>query len=327
MLLAMHIPDGFLNFKVALCLLVVAIVGLAFALWKLRLAVGDRLVPMMGVMAAGIFAGQMVNFRIPMLGTGASGHLMGGILAAAILGPWGGLVAISAVLVVQCFFFGDGGVTALGANILNMGILGSTCGYFLYASLRRLIGGKSGTVMAAMLASWLIVALTALAFAVEMALSGFSQFTTLATLMLSYHILIGLGEAVLTGMILAWIVQVRPDLIYNSVDVAAPTRRMRKIVAVGLTTGLAVAIFLTPFASEFDDGLETVADKMGFKERAEEVAFAPFADYQLPANVERQVPAWLRTASVATSIVGCVGTLVTWGVAFLVARSVRMGAA
>jgi cobalt/nickel transport system permease protein len=326
MLLAMHIPDGFLDLRVALFIAVVAAAGLAFALRQVRLAVGDRLVPLMGVMAAGIFAGQMVNF--PLLGVPASGHLMGGVLAAAVLGPWGGLVAIAAVLVVQCFVFGDGGVTALGANTLNMACIGSTGGYVLYAALRRLIGGKAGTVIAAMLASWLIVPLAALAFAVEMSLSGTAPFTRLATLMLGYHILIGLGEALLTGLVVAWVVRVRPDLIYNSADLPARPERFGKVVAVGLSLGLAVAIFLAPFASDLDDGLEAAADKLGFKDRAVEVAFAPLPDYQLPAagRAEAEMPVWFGTAAVVTSLLGCVGTLVTWGVALAVAKSVRIGA-
>lgn len=326
MLLAMHIPDGFLNLRVWLPLLVVAVAFLAFALRQVRLDVGDRLVPMMGVMAAGVFAGQMVNLPLP--GGFASGHLLGGVLAAVVLGPWGGLVAISAVLVVQCFVFGDGGVTALGANILNMACIGSAGGYALYAALRRLMGGTAGTVIAAMVASWLIVPLAAVAFAVEMSLSGEGQFTKLATLMLAYHIPIGLGEALLTGLVVAWVVRVRPDLIYNSADLTAPVERLGKVIAVGLSTGLAVAIFLAPFASELDDGLEAVADKMGFKERAEDVPFAPFPDYQLPTSskAEAEIPAWFRTAEVVTSLLGCLGTLVTWGAAFVVARSVRIGA-
>jgi cobalt/nickel transport system permease protein len=268
----------------------------------------------------------MVNIPLPIVP--ASGHLMGGVLAAAVLGPWGGLVAISAVLVVQCFVFGDGGVTALGANILNMACIGSAGGYLLYSALRRLIGGKTGTVIAAMVASWLIVPLAALAFAVEMSLSDYQHFSTLATLMLGYHMLIGLGEAILTGLVVAWVVQVRPDLIYNSADVPAHSERMGKVIAVGLSAGLAVAIFLAPFASELDDGLEAVADKLGFKEQAVEASFAPLPDYQLPGDnrPEAEMPAWFGTAAIVTSSLGCLGTLVTWGVAFAVARSVRIGA-
>ncbi|HWA97987.1 MAG TPA: energy-coupling factor ABC transporter permease, partial [Pirellulales bacterium] len=122
MIFAMHIPDGFLGPWPAAATWLIAIAGLGYSLNRLHAAVGARLAPLIGVMSAGIFAGQMVNF--PLVGLAASGHLMGGVLAGVVLGPWGAVVAMTTVLIVQCLMFGDGGLTALGANICNMALIG-----------------------------------------------------------------------------------------------------------------------------------------------------------------------------------------------------------
>jgi cobalt/nickel transport system permease protein len=322
-LLAMHIPDGFLDPLPLAVTALLAIVAIAYALRRVRLAVGDRLAPLMGVMAAGIFAGQMVNF--PLIGLQTSGHLMGGILAAAILGPWGGMVALTVVIVVQCLVFGDGGVSALGANVLNIAVIGAGLGYLLYAALRRLIGGEQGTAVAAVVASWLIVPVSALAFAAEMSAGGQVAFRPVATLMLFYHALIGLGEALLTGSAIVWIQRVRPDLLYGSATAYQQPPRLRQVIAAGLTLALAVAVFVAPLASGWDDGLEMVANRLGFSDQAMDVSFAPFPDYSLRHAGEAQPGGWLQTAAVITSMMGCIGTLITWGFALTVARSVRVG--
>jgi cobalt/nickel transport system permease protein len=323
-LLAMHIPDGFLDPLPLAVTALLAILAVAYALRRVRLAVGDRLAPLMGVMAAGIFAGQMVNF--PLIGLQTSGHLMGGVLAAAILGPWGGMVALTVVIVVQCLVFGDGGVSALGANVLNIAVIGAGIGYIVYSSLRRLIGGDQGTAIAAVIASWLIVPLAAIAFAAEMSAGGQVAFRPIATLMLFYHALIGLGEALLTGSVIVWIQRVRPDLLYGSATAYQQSPRLRQAVAAGLTFALAVAIFIAPLASGWDDGLEMVANRLGFADQATDVSFALFPDYALRNPSDGQTSDWLQAAAVVTSLLGCLGTLITWGFALTVARSVRAGA-
>jgi cobalt/nickel transport system permease protein len=290
----------------------------------------------MGVLAAGIFAGQMVNF--PLVGLQVSGHLMGGVLAAVVLGPWGAAIALSAVLVVQCLLFGDGGVLSLGANIFNMGLIGGTLGYAIYAAIRRAIPGPRGIVVGSVLASWLIIPVSALAFSIQMSAGGKVPFETLVTWMLFYHVLIGVGEALITGMVVSWIVRVRPDLIYGETSEPAFVHHWGRVVGAGLAVGLCVAVFAAPWASELSDGLEKVVNEKlvardyGLTER--EVAFAPFPDYSLPgppANGTGQGGSWLGavsfSAGIVTAMMGFLGTLVTFGVAMAIAGSAQVGVA
>jgi cobalt/nickel transport system permease protein len=236
------------------------------------------------------------------------------------------MVALTVVIVVQCLVFGDGGVSALGANVLNIAVVGAGLGYVVYAALRRLIGGEQGTAVAAVVASWLIVPVSALAFAVEMSAGGHVAFRPIATLMLFYHALIGLGEALLTGSVIVWIQRVRPDLLYGSATVDQRSPRLRQVAAAGLTLALVVAVFVAPLASGWDDGLEKVAGRLGFSDRATDVSFAPFPDYSLPRSGEAEAGGWLHTAALVTSLMGCVGTLITWVFALTVARSLSVGA-
>ncbi len=311
----MHIPDGFLSPSATVVAALLAFVGMAVALQKLQMSIGDRIVPLVGVTAAAIFAGQMVNF--PLIGLPASGHLMGGVLAAVLLGPWAGILALTAVLIVQCLVFGDGGLTALGANVLNMAIIGSGVGYILFDRLRRLLTGPRGTVIAAAVASWFAVTLSAIAFSIEMAVGGEFEFTTLAALMLMVHAVIGLGEATITGLAIAWLVRVRPELIYGGAMASTTPTTRGYVTAAGLTIALAIAIFAAPWASELEDGLESVAVEMQFADRAVANELAPLPDYQLPG-----VSDWLVTSALVTSLVGVLGTTLTWGVAWGMARSV-----
>src|SRR5580704_12822605 len=147
----MHIPDAVLSPAVAAATSVVAAGGMAVCLGKLQHHRQERTPVLMGVMSAFVFAAQMVNF--PLFPLPISGHLLGGVLSAVLLGPWAGAVVIAAVLMVQCLLFGDGGVTALGANFVNMGLIGSIGGYAIYAPLRRALGGRVGILVGAMAAA------------------------------------------------------------------------------------------------------------------------------------------------------------------------------
>ena len=165
----MHIPDALLDPKVAAVTGLVGAAGLLFGLRRLEHEHGERTTVLMGTMAAFVFAAQMVNFPA---GPGVSGHLLGGVLASVLLGPWAGAVVIAAVLLVQCFLFGDGGLTALGANFVNMGLIGAVGGYAIYSSIRHLIAGRKGILIAAMVAAWFSVILAAGAFSIELGVSG-----------------------------------------------------------------------------------------------------------------------------------------------------------
>ncbi len=206
----MHIPDSVLDAKVIVATAAVGAAGLGIAVRRLERKLGDRTTVLMGTMAAFIFAAQMVNFPV---GPWVSGHLLGGVLASVLLGPWAGAVVIAAVLLVQCLMFADGGVTALGANFVNMGLIGSVGGYAIYTPIRRAIGGHKGVLIAAMAAAWFSVLLASGACAVELAASGHgSQFLRLLSWMGLLHALIGLGEAVITGAVVRFLLLRRPDL-------------------------------------------------------------------------------------------------------------------
>src|SRR3954452_1701549 len=166
----MHIPDAVLSPAVAATTSVVAAAGLAVCVARLQRHLGERTPVLMGVMSAFVFAAQMVNFPLGPLPI--SGHLLGGVLSAVMLGPWAGAVVIAAVLIVQCLLFGDGGLTALGANFVNMGLIGAVGGYAIYAPIRRALGGSRGVLIGAMVAAWFSVLLASGAFALEMAASG-----------------------------------------------------------------------------------------------------------------------------------------------------------
>jgi cobalt/nickel transport system permease protein len=276
----------------------------------------------MGIMAAFIFAAQMVKFPV---GPGVAGHLLGGVLAAVVLGPWAGAVVIAAVLIVQCFLFADGGLEALGANFLNMGLIGSVVGYAIYDPIRKRIGGRRGILIGAMIAAWFTVLLAAGACAVELAASGRRHdfFRILSWLALS-HALIGLGEALITGLVLRFVLLTRPDLVEHQdegIDEAAepgsgsaPSGRWSTTTIAGLGIALAIAVFLSPFASEFPDGLEFVGQKLGIfaGEASASPLPAPMPDYVLP------LPGLVHLKA-ATAVAGLVGTLVvfaaSWGLA------------
>jgi len=208
----MHIPDGFLTARVWVPLWIVGGWHVWNSLKRAGRELGEKTVPLMGVMAAFIFAAQMLNF--PVAG-GTSGHLLGGVLAAALLGPWGGAVVISTVLVVQCLIFQDGGLTALGANIVNMGLIGSSLGYCVYAVVRHGSGERFRILSAAAVASWCSVVLAGIACAFELAMSGTSPLRVALPAMAAVHVLIGIGEAVITCLVISFVLKVRPDLLYD----------------------------------------------------------------------------------------------------------------
>lgn len=209
----MHIPDGFLAVNTWLPAWIVSIGGITISVKKVMFRLKEKAVPMMGVCSAFIFAAQMLNF--PVAG-GTSGHLLGGVLAAILLGPWAGAIVISCVLIVQCIIFQDGGVTALGANILNMAIIGTIGGYIVYRIISRIIGGHKGIMIGAAIASWLSVLLASSACALELSFSGTSSLNIALPAMAGVHALIGIGEAVITCLVIGFVLKTRPDLLYNS---------------------------------------------------------------------------------------------------------------
>lgn len=319
----MHIPDGVLSPEVCAATGAVSAGVVGYSLYRLRGSLADRTIPLTGMMSALVFAGQMVNFPI---GLPVSGHLMGGVLAGVILGPWAGCLAITLVLMVQCLLFADGGLAALGANVLHMGVIGSMGGYAVYAAVRRLLGAAHprGIVFGAVTASWLSVMAAAALFCAEFRLSWPAaeyDFSRIFALMVAFHSLIGIGEALITGAVVSFVLAQRPELIYNPRQHAGIAGGLGRVMAAGTVCALAVAAFLAPFASGLPDGLEAVAQRVGF-DRLEAGAPLVLEDYQIPLPVSgwTEAPVWQK---VSVSLAGFLGTGSVLAVALLLGRTLK----
>lgn len=214
MVLAMHMSDGLVNPATAAVFGLIAVIGLAIAVSRARRDLDDRTAPMAGLVTAFVFAVQMINF--PIL-PGASGHLLGGALVAILVGPWVGSMCIAIVLVVQAILFADGGLTALGTNIVNMAFVGVFTGYVVAVALRRFATrSRGGLVAVAFVAALLNTVVAALAFVLEYAIGGAggAALGTVFTLMVGFHVLIGIGEGVITAATVGAVASVRPDLVH-----------------------------------------------------------------------------------------------------------------
>lgn len=212
---AMHIPDGLIDGRTSAAAGIVAIGAITLALRRLAATVDERQVPMMGLAAAFTFAVQMLNF--PVAG-GTSGHLLGGALAAVLVGPAAGAVCVSVVLLVQALLFADGGLSALGLNIVNMALVGAFGGYAAFAVVRAVLPRTRRSVVAAAgLAAFLAPVMASVAFTVEYALggNGVTSVTTVAAAMIGVHVLIGAGEGILTAMTVSAVLASRPDLVHG----------------------------------------------------------------------------------------------------------------
>jgi cobalt/nickel transport system permease protein len=212
----MHVPDGFLDAPTSLATGAVAVAGIAVALRGARRELDDRTAPMAGLVAAFVFAAQMLNFPV---GAGTSGHLLGGALAAVLVGPYTGALCLAVVLLVQGLLFADGGITALGTNITLFSIVGVGTGWLVFRLVQRLLPSKLSMVpIAAGVAALVSVPVTALAFVGLFAIGGQAPVSLAAvtTAMLSWHVLIGLGEAVITTLAVGSVVATRPDLVYGA---------------------------------------------------------------------------------------------------------------
>lgn len=318
----MHIADGVLSREVCAVTGAISLGAVAFSLHKLKDSLADKTIPMTGMMSALIFAGQMVNF--PLLVMPVSGHLMGGVLAAAVLGPWAGCIAVTLVLLVQCALFADGGVTALGANVLHMAVIGSMGGYAVYSVIRQLLGKSlPATITGVVVASWLTVLAAAALFCVEFRFSYHAEnynFANLFTLMVSAHSLIGIGEALITGLTISFILSQRRDLIFSPETTSGFVKNTGRFTTAGIVCALAVASFLSPFASEFPDGLDSVAQKLSFEGESKVLILD---DYSLPLPIK----GWQESAQwqkISVSLAGIVGTLSVLAIAMVLGRAIKL---
>lgn len=281
---------------------------IAYALKRVGQDLGERQVPVMGVLAAAIFAGQMLNFTV--IG-GTSGHLMGAAIATILLGPWAAILVMTTVVGVQALIFQDGGLLALGSNIFNMGIIGVAVSYFVYRSIYRLSQGKRwGILGGGFIAAWASIFIAALAVALQLALSGTSPANIAIPAMAAIHALIGVGEGLITISALALLLATRPDL------VSAGEAQQKGSAAVWVG-GLALALLLavaSPLASANPDGLEWVAEQKGFLDTAQGPLYDIIPDYVLPG---------IGNEALATILAGILGVLVVFGVTLFVAINRR----
>jgi len=206
----MHIPDGFVDLKTVVATSVISAGGLGASIYKVKKIFKAKTIAEMGVLAALIFALQMINFSIP---GGTSGHLLGGALSSIIVGPFGGSIILSVVLIVQALIFNDGGITALGTNIFNMAIIGVFSSYLIYRLIRKISKSRLVFYIAIAFASWFSVVFASFFAAFELGISGTYSMSITLKAMVLIHMVIGLGEAIITTSIIAFIDRIRPDLI------------------------------------------------------------------------------------------------------------------
>ena len=212
----MHVPDGFLDAPTSLATGALAAAGVGLALRKAQAELDDRAAPMAGLVAAFVFAGQMMNFPVA---AGTSGHLLGGAMAAVLVGPWTGVLALSVVLLVQALFMADGGITALGTNLTLMALVGVVTGWLVFRGLLAVLPRRVSVVApAAAVGAFVSVPVAAAAFTALFAIGGQAPVDagTVLTAMLAWHVAIGVGEALITGLVVASVVAVRPDLVYGA---------------------------------------------------------------------------------------------------------------
>lgn len=305
----LHIPDGFLSTPVALVGWVLAILIIAYALRQTREQLGERQIPLLGVLAAFIFAAQAINF--PVAG-GTSGHLLGGALAAIVLGPWAAVLVMTAVIGLQGLLFQDGGLLVMGWNIINMGILTAFTGYLVYTLLKRLFGAtQTSLLIAGALGAWLSVEIGAVATAIQLAISGTSPLNIALPAMVGVHALIGIGEALITVGALTLIARTRADLLQRGEQAGGTAS------AAWVTSGLVIALVVAVFsfaASASPDGLERVAEDTGFIGTALDPVYNILPDYTIPFIAN-------ETLSGIAAVV--LGTLLVFGIALLIGRSIR----
>ncbi len=295
----MHIPDGFLSVLVSIIFWFISIAILFKALNKTNETLSERQVPLMGVLAAAIFAGQMLNFTI--IG-GTSGHLLGAALATILLGPWPAIVVMTSVVSIQALVFQDGGLIVLGANIFNMAIIGVLVSNSIFSLLKKLIGSKKwGITVSGFLAAWGSIFIASLSCALQLAISGTSPANIVIPAMAGIHALIGIGEGLITAGAVIFISATRKDLL--EVNLAGSAKN-KGVLVVGSIIAVVLAI-LSPLASSHPDGLEWVAEQSGFLSYAKGAFYNIIPDYTFPG---------IEDPALATIVAGIIGVIIVLAV-------------
>ena len=299
---AMHIPDGFLSLPVSIFFWVISVPIILIALARVNRDLGEREVPMMGVLAAAIFAGQMLNFSVT---GGTSGHLLGAALASILLGPWAAVLILTSVVSVQALIFQDGGLLVLGANLLNMAIIGPFVSYTVYRLIQRLAKGqKWGIFAGGFISAWVSIEAAALMCGLQLALSGTSPANIAIPAMGAIHALIGIGEGLITAGALSLIYAARRDLLHL---VDSKPASNRAVWVGGLLITLILAV-LSPLASTHPDGLISFAGQAGFLQAQQSPSFRIISDYAMPG---------ISNGALATIIAAVVGVVIVLSVALL----------
>ncbi|MGW1877419.1 energy-coupling factor ABC transporter permease [Streptomyces sp. NPDC001975] len=336
----MHVPDGFIDAPTSAVTAVVAAGALAVSLRGARRELDERTAPLAGLVAAFIFAVQMLNFPVA---AGTSGHLLGGALAAILVGPYTGVLCASVVLLMQGILFADGGLTALGVNITDMAIMTTVVAYAVFRGLLKVLPRTRRSVTAAsFVAALLSVPAASVAFTLLYAIGGTTDVSIgkVATAMIGVHVLIGIGEAAITALTVGAVIAVRPDLVYgarelrqglklrvNGVLVDAPPSQpaptapvtartsRRALWITGLATSLILAGFVSFYASADPDGLEKVAHDKGIDVKSEEHAAAdsPLADYGVKDISDARLSGGLAGV-IGVGVTVVAGSTVFWAV-------------
>jgi cobalt/nickel transport system permease protein len=317
-----HIPEGFINLPTSLGAAAVA----GGSVWgSLRAAsrdLKDRLVPFAGLTAAFIFALQMLNFPVA---AGTTGHLLGGALAAILLGPWLGIVAVTVVVVIQALLFADGGLVAMGLNIVNMAVITALVGWYVFRGAVKVMPRRSGLLVGSLAAAWASVVVSSIGFSLQYAIGGVGGVDPILVVrsMVGVHGVIGIGEGLITAAAVGAVLAARPDLVTGTRGIedleTASTSLSRKaiggFVGAGLAVAVALVVFVAPLAGSAPDGLVRVAEETGFAAAAADNAYSgPLAGYGV---------AGLDNEMLGTIIAGVVGTGLTFAAGMILVGVVR----
>lgn len=341
----MHMADALINPAVGGTMWIVTAGLIAYCARKLKQTMNDRLVPMMGVLGAFIFAAQMINFSIPV--TGSSGHLGGGLILAILLGPYAAFIVIASVLTVQAFFFADGGLLALGCNIFNLGFFPAFIAYpFIYRVIARDEYGAMRAWIAAIVAAVAGLQLGAFGVVLETKTSGISElpFGTFVLLMQPIHLAIGIVEGLATAAVVAFVARARPEALFSAQADEGTRNDMRPVLIGLLIATVIVGGAASWFASTHPDGLEWAIAKVSGKEEVsvtednlhkdlgrfqEKTAFLPDYGFKstgteaTPAEQTANEPEQWPAISAGTSVSGIVGGLITLGLAGLIGFTLK----
>jgi cobalt/nickel transport system permease protein len=318
----MHAPDGFLTAGTAMATGAISVSTVTIALKQAKEQMTEKMVPLAGIAAAFVFAAQMFNFPVA---AGTTGHLLGGALAAILLGPHVGALVVTVVVVVQALAFADGGLTALGYNVLNMAIIPAYGGYAAYSGFRRILPhGRRGVVAATGLAAGVSVIFSAAAFSIQWLFGATAPvpFDTVFGAMVGVHTMIGIGEGVISALTVGAVLSARPDLVFGASDLdrAQPEESDRAPLRVFVIASVLVTMLLATVVSQFavddPDGLEAVAEDTGFSSSGQEHGLTDsiFAEYAITG---------INNEGLSLAIAGAAGTIITLAVGYGLFKTLR----